>query len=188
MARNKSKIAVIVGSTRKESINRKLAQALAKLGEDRFDFTFVEIGGLPLYNQDLEADLPPSVTRMKAQVEAADGILIVTPEHNRSIPAALKNVIDWVTRPYGTGKWQGKVAGIVGTSAGQVGTAIAQAHLRSILVAQGIAVMGRPEIYFIYKDGVFDAEHNVTDPQAKKILEGFVEAFAKWISRVPPAG
>ena len=182
------KVTVINGSLRKDSINRKLALAIANLAAGKLEMKLLDISALPLYNQDFDADYPAAAQRVKDEIAAADAVLFVTPEHNRSIPAALKNVIDWVTRPYGTGKWQGKVAGIVGTSAGQVGTAIAQAHLRSILVAQGIAVMGRPEIYFIYKDGVFDAEHNVTDPQAKKILEGFVEAFAKWISRVPPAG
>jgi chromate reductase len=182
------KVTVINGSLRKESINRKLALAIANLAAGKLEMKLLDISGLPLYNQDFDADYPAVAQRVKDEIAAADAVLFVTPEHNRSIPAALKNVIDWVTRPYGTGKWQGKVAGIVGTSAGQVGTAIAQDHLRSILVAQGIAVMGRPEVYFIYKDGVFDAQHNVTDPQAKKILEGFVEAFAKWIDRVPPAG
>jgi chromate reductase len=181
------KVAVINGSLRKDSINKKLALAIAKLAAGKLDMKLVDLSDLPLYNQDFDADYPAAAQRVKDEIAAADAVLFVTPEHNRSIPAALKNVIDWVTRPYGTGKWQGKIAAIVGTSAGQVGTAIAQAHLRSILVAQGIAVMGRPEIYFIYKEGVFDADHTVTDPQAKKILEGFVEAFAKWIERLNPA-
>src|SRR5206468_9412468 len=114
----------------------------------------------------------------KDEIAAADAVLFVTPEHSRSIPAALKNVIDWVSRPYGTSKWPGKIGAIVGTSGGQVGTAIAQDHLRSILVAQGISLLGRPEVYFLYKDGVFDAEHTVTDPQARQILQGFIDAFA----------
>ena len=175
------KVAVINGSLRKDSINRKLALAIAKLAAGKLDLRLVDLADLPLYNQDLDADLPAAATRVKMEIKAADAVLFVTPEHNRSIPAALKNVIDWVGRPYGTSKWPGKIAGILGTSAGQVGTAIAQDHLRSILVAQGIAVMGRPEIYFIYKDGVFDADHNVTDPQAKKILQDFIDAFANWI-------
>lgn len=182
------KVAVINGSLRKDSINRKLALAIAKLAAGKLDLKLVDLSDLPLFNQDLEANYPVAAQRVKDEIAAADAVLFVTPEHNRSIPAALKNVIDWVTRPYGTGKWQGKIAAIVGTSAGQVGTAIAQDHLRSILVAQGIAVMGRPEIYFLYKEGVFDADHNVTDPQAKKILEGFVEAFAKWIAKLTHAG
>src|SRR6185312_4615036 len=144
----------------------------------------VDISDLPLFNQDLEANYPPAAQRVKDEIAAADAVLFVTPEHSRSIPAALKNVIDWVARPYGTSRWPGKPAGIVGTSAGQVGTAIAQDHLRSILLAQGLAVLGRPEVYFIYKDGVFDAEHNVTDPQAKQILQSYIDAFAGWVAKL----
>jgi chromate reductase len=187
MARNKSKIAVIVGSTRKESINRKLAQALAKLGEDRFDFTFVEIGGLPLYNQDLEADLPPSVTRMKAQVEAADGILIVTPEHNRSIPAALKNAIDWGARPWGKSSWPGKVAAVIGASPGAIGTAVAQSHLRHILGSiLGILVMGG-EHYVTFKPDLIAADSTVTDESTRTFLSDFVANLASLVDRHAPA-
>ena len=115
---------------------------------------------------------------------AADAVLFVTPEHSRSIPAAMKNVIDWVARPYGQSNWINKPAAIVGTSGGQVGTAIAQTHLRSIALTQGLILLPRPEVYFIYKEGVFDADHNVTDPQAKQVLQGFVEAFSGWIARL----
>lgn len=178
------RVAVINGSLRKDSINRKLALAIGKLAAGRLDLRLVDIADLPLYNQDLEADFPAAATRVKNEIEAADAVLFVTPEHSRSIPAALKNVIDWVARPYGTSNWIGKPGAIVGTSGGQVGTAIAQDHLRSVAVTQGIAVLPRPEVYFIYKDGVFDAEHTVTDPQAKKILEGFVDAFASWVAKL----
>src|SRR5690349_10404614 len=158
MAQNKPRIAIIVGSTRKESINRQLAKALAKLGEDRLDFTFVEIGDLPLYNQDLENDLPTPVARMKAQLEAADGVLIVTPEHNRSIPAALKNAIDWGTRPWGKSSWPGKVAAVIGTSPGAIGTAVAQSHLRNVLGSiLGLLVMGG-EHYVTFKPELIAAD------------------------------
>jgi len=177
------KIAVVVGSLRKESINRKLALAIAKLAAGKLDLKLVDLSDLPLFNQDLEADYPAAAQRVKAEIAGADAVLFVTPEHNRSIPAALKNVIDWVSRPYGTSKWAGKPGAIVGTSGGAVGTAVAQEHLRSILVAQGIALLGRPEVYFVYKDGVFDAEHTVTDPAAKKILDGFIDAFAGWVAK-----
>lgn len=177
------KVAVVNGSLRKDSINKKLALALAKLAAGRLDLRLVDISDLPLYNQDLEANFPAAVQRVKNEIAAADAVLFVTPEHNRSIPAALKNVIDWGGRPYGQGVWDGKPAAIVGTSVGQVGTAIAQDHLRSILVAQGISLLGRPEVYFIYKDGVIDASHNVTDPQAKQILQGFLDAFAGWVGQ-----
>ena len=183
------KVAVIVGSLRKDSINKKLAQAVAKLAATgpnggKLDLKLVDISEVPLFNQDLEANYPATAQRVKGEIEAADAVLFVTPEHSRSIPAALKNIIDWVARPYGTSKWPGKPGAILGTSGGQVGTAIAQDHLRSILVAQGIALLGRPEVYFLYKEGVFDAEHNVTDPQAKQILQGFIDAFAGWVAKL----
>lgn len=175
------KVAVVNGSLRKDSINKKLALAIAKLAAGKLDLKLVDISDLPLYNQDLEANFPAAATRVKNEIQGADAVLFVTPEHSRSIPAALKNVIDWVARPYGTSNWPGKPGAIVGTSGGQVGTAMAQDHLKSVLVGQGIALLGRPEIYFIYKDGVFDADHNVTDPNAKQLLEGFVAAFTRWI-------
>ena len=178
------KIAVVNGSLRKDSINKKLALAIAKLAAGKLDLKLVDISDLPLFNQDLEANYPPAAQRVKDEIAAADAVLFVTPEHSRSIPAALKNVIDWVARPYGTSRWPGKPAGIVGTSGGQVGTAIAQDHLRSILLGQGLAVLGRPEVYFIYKDGVFDAEHTVTDPAAKQILQGYIDAFAGWVAKL----
>jgi chromate reductase len=178
------KVAVINGSLRKESINKKLALAIANLAEGELDLKLVDLSDLPLFNQDLEADFPAAAKRVKDEVAAADAVLFVTPEHSRSIPAAMKNVIDWVARPYGQSNWINKPAAIVGTSAGQIGTAIAQTHLRSITLTQGVIVMPRPEIYFIYKEGVFDADHNVTDPQAKQVLQGFVEAFSGWVAKL----
>ncbi|HVV78844.1 MAG TPA: NADPH-dependent FMN reductase [Pseudolabrys sp.] len=183
MAQNKPRIAIIVGSTRRESINRQLAKALAKLGEDRLDFTFVEIGDLPLYNQDLENDLPAPVARMKAQLEAADGVLIVTPEHNRSIPAALKNAIDWGTRPWGKSSWPGKVAAVIGTSPGAIGTAVAQSHLRNVLGSiLGLLVMGG-EHYVTFKPELIAADGVVTDANTNKFLSGFIAQFASLVSR-----
>src|SRR5580704_9014623 len=133
----KFKIAVIVGSNRRESLNRALAQALAKLGAEQFTFNFVQIDDLPLYNQDHEAELPKNVARFKSEIAAADGLLLVTPEHNRSIPAVLKNAVDWGARPWGKNSWNGKPAAITGTSPGAIGTAIAQQHLRHILGVLG---------------------------------------------------
>ncbi len=184
--KGKNRIAVIVGSTRRESINRQLAKALAKLGEDKLDVTFVEIGDLPLYNQDLEADLPPSVSRRKAQLEAPDGILIVTPEHSRSIPAALKNAIDWAVRPWGKSSWPGKAAAVIGATPGAIGTSIAQLHLRQILGAQGVLVMGG-EAYITFKPDLIAADHTVTDASTRKFLSDFVASFASLVSRLAPA-
>jgi chromate reductase len=189
MAQNKPRIAIIVGSTRRDSINRQLAKALAKLGGDRLDFTFVEIGDLPLYNQDLENDLPAPVARMKAQLEAADGVLIVTPEHNRSIPAALKNAIDWGTRPWGKSSWPGKIAAVIGTSPGAIGTAVAQSHLRNVLGSiLGLLVMGG-EHYVTFKPELIAADGAVADASTQKFLSDFIAQFASLVSRhaVPQA-
>jgi chromate reductase len=184
--KGKSRIAVIVGSTRRDSINRQLANALARLGEGRLDFTFVEIADLPLYNQDLEADLPASVSRMKAQLEAADGILIVTPEHNRSIPAALKNAIDWAARPWGKSSWPGKVAAVTGATPGAIGTSIAQLHLRQILGALGVLVMGG-EAYITFKPDLIAADNTVADDSTRKFLSDFVTNFASLVARLTTA-
>src|SRR5262245_39244798 len=125
----KVKVAVIVGSNRRDSINRKLAQALAKLGEGRLAFHFVPTEDLPLDNQDIEGDLPPSVVPFKSELAAADAVLFVTPEHNRSLPAVLKNAIDWGARPYGQNSWRGKPAAVTGTWPWAIGTAIARSQL-----------------------------------------------------------
>jgi chromate reductase len=144
----KVKVAVVVGSNRRDSINRKLAQALAGLAEGRLAFHFVSIEDLPLYNQDLEGELPQSVVRFKSEIAAADAVLFVTPEHNRSIPAVLKNAIDWGARPYGQNSWSGKPAAITGTSPGALGTAVAQLHLRQVLgtpaAITGMSWAGKP--------------------------------------------
>lgn len=177
------KVAVINGSLRKDSINKKLALAIAKLAAGKLDLKLVDISDLPLYNQDLEANFPANVQRVKNEIAASDAVLFVTPEHNRSISAALKNVIDWGGRPYGQGVWDGTTGAVVGSTPGAIGTAIAQDHLKSILVNQGVALLGRPEVYFTHKDGVFDANNDVADPQAKQLLQGFVDAFANWVGR-----
>ena len=128
-----------------------------------------------------------AIDNVKAEIAAADAVLFVTPEHSRSIPAALKNVIDWVARPYGKSNWPDKPGAVVGTSVGPIGTAVAQEHLRAVALSQGIALLGRPEVYFQYKDGVIDADHTVTDPQAKQILLGFIDAFAGWVGKLGAA-
>ena len=119
-------VAIIVGSIRKESINLKLAKALVKLAPNDFDCDFIRIDDLPVYNQDLDQSPPEAVSRTKSQIAAAKALLFVTPEHNRSLPTALKNVLDWVSRPYGKNLWAGKPAGIAGASIGAIGTAVAQ--------------------------------------------------------------
>ena len=179
----KVKIAVVVGSNRRESINAKLAHALARLGSEQAEFNFVSIGELPLYNQDLEGELPPSVVRFKAEIAAADGLLFVTPEHNRSIPAVLKNAIDWGARPYGRNSWNGKPAAITGTSPGALGAALAQVHLRQILGALGALVIGG-EAYISLKPGVVDANGTITDENTRGFLKAFVDQFAGFVVRL----
>lgn len=174
----KLKLAIIVGSNRRESINRKLAQALAKLGEGAFDASFVQIDDLPMFNQDLEPNRPESTLRLKREIEAADAILIVTPEHNRSIPAVLKNAIDWASRPYGKNSWAGKTVAVTGTSSGGVGTAVSQNELRMILTNLAGVVVGG-QVFITFKDDLIDAQHNITNEATRGFLQGFVDNFAK---------
>ncbi len=179
----KPHLAVVVGSNRRESINRKLALALAKLGADKFDANFVRIDHLPMFNQDLEGSLPPEVVRYKNELAQADGILIVTPEHNRSIPTVLKNALDWGARPYGQNSWAGKPAFITGTSPGAIGSAIVQQHLRSVMVSLGTILQGG-EAYVTFKPNLIDDQGNIADESTQKFLQGFVDRFATLVERL----
>ena len=170
-------VAIIVGSNRRESINRKLALALAKLAEGKLAGHIVQIDDLPMYNQDLDNALPASVHRFKSEIERADAVLFVTPEHNRSIPAVLKNAIDWGTRPYGRNSWTSKIAAITGTSPGGAGTAVAQQHLRQILGNQGVLVMGG-EAYINFKRDLISESHQITDENSRQFLQAFADRFA----------
>ena len=142
-------VAIVVGSNRRQSINRQLAGALAKLGDGKMTARIVQIDDLPLYNQDFEDPLPASVSRFKDEIARADGVLFVTPEHNRSIPAVLKNAIDWGSRPYGKNVWTGKPAAITGTSPGAIASAIAQQHLRQVLGQPGHDRVGRRGLHHL---------------------------------------
>jgi chromate reductase, NAD(P)H dehydrogenase (quinone) len=173
----KFKLGVIVGSNRRDSINRKLAQALIKLGANEFDANIIRIDDLPLYNQDLEAALPEEVVRFKSHIAESDAVLFVTPEHNRSIPAVLKSAIDWGARPWGKNSWTGKAAAITGTSPGAIGTAIAQQHLRSILGVLGVLVMGG-EAYVTFKPELIDADGNIADKSTHAFLKAFLDQLA----------
>lgn len=182
----KPQIAVIVGSNRRESINRKLAQALIKLGAGKFEAKIVRIDDLPIYNQDNEGNLPPEVVRFKDEIKKADGVLIVTPEHNRSAPTVLKNAIDWGARPYGTSVWPDKPGFITGTSPGAIGTALVQANLRTVMLGLGMTLLGG-ESYVQSKPNLVDDQGNVTDESTKKFLQGFIDRFAALVQRVSPA-
>jgi chromate reductase, NAD(P)H dehydrogenase (quinone) len=180
----KFKVAVVVGSNRRESINRKLAGALARLGEAKLSFTFVRIDDLPLYNQDLEAALPESVVRFKSEIAATDALLFVTPEHNRGIPAVLKNAIDWGGRPYGQNSWAGKPAAITGTSPGTIGTAFAQQQLRHSLGSfLGVLVMPG-EAYITFKPGLVDDDGNIAEDSTRAFLQAFVDQFVALVAQV----
>jgi chromate reductase len=160
-------IAVIIGSLRRESFNRALAEALVRLPEgEGHDFTFAEIGDLPLYNQDHDGDQGEAVRRLKAQVRAADGIVFVTPEYNRSIPGVLKNAIDHGSRPFGDSAWQGKPAGILGVSPGQTGTAMAQQHLRNVLAGVDVRVLALPEVFLQHREGMFGEDGALVERSA----------------------
>jgi len=180
------RIAVIVGSNRRDSINRKLAAALVRLGAGKFEATFARIDDLPMYNQDNESALPPEVVRFKNDIAQADGVLIVTPEHDRSIPAVLKNAIDWEARPWGKSSCSGKPAFITGTSPGAIGSALAQQHLRSVMTGLGMILLGG-EAYVTFKPDLIDEHGNIGDESTKKFLVDFVDRFADLVSRLAPA-
>jgi chromate reductase, NAD(P)H dehydrogenase (quinone) len=180
------RIAVIVGSNRRESINRKLAEALVRLGAGKFDANFARIDDLPMFNQDHEGNLPPAVVRFKNELAHADGVLIVTPEHDRSIPAVLKNAIDWGARPWGKNSWSGKPAFITGTSPGAIGSALAQQHLRSVMTGLGMILLGG-EAYVTFKPDLIDDHGAIADDSSKKFLADFVDRFAVLVARLAPA-
>ena len=182
----KYKLGLIVGSNRRQSINRQLAQALGRLGGDRFEPTLIRIDDLPMYNQDLETALPQSVAHFKREIESSDVLLFVTPEHSRSIPALLKNAIDWGSRPWGKNSWTGKLAAVTGTSPGAIATAVAQQHLRAILGNIGMVVMGG-EAYISFKPGLVDQDNNIADESVSTFLKAFVDQLAELAGRLTPA-
>ena len=177
------KVAVLVGSIRPNSSNLQFAKALEKLALGRLQFDFIDLGALPFYDETLWDNPPAAVLDMKQRITAADAVLFVTPEYNRSIPGVLKNAIDWPSRPFGQSVWEGKPAAIVGATAGQSGTAQAQAHLRSILVILGVILMGRPEVYQTLRPDLIDEDHLITDERTRLFLQKWVDSFVAWIAR-----
>lgn len=177
-------VAVIVGSLSKGSINRKFAEAIGRLARGKLDFRFVEIADLPLYDYELEADLPAPVKRFKAEIEAADAVLFVTPEYLRSIPAALKNALEWGARPWGQISFAGKPGAIIGTTPGAIGTAVAQSQLRSVATVLDVALLVQPEIYFQWKPDTLDQNGEFSDEAARKLIHGWIGRFSTWIARL----
>jgi chromate reductase, NAD(P)H dehydrogenase (quinone) len=172
---DKTNIAVIVGSNRKKSINRQLAEALVALIGDRAETSFIQIDDLPMYNPDLEPNRPESVNRFTQEVKAADAVLIVMPEYNRSVPAVLKNAIDWGSKPMSDNVWSSKVTAITGTSPGAIGTAVGQQHLRQILGILGSLVMGG-EAYITYKPDLID-NIQITNNDTRSFLQDYINKF-----------
>jgi chromate reductase len=177
-------VAVLVGSLREGSINRQLAKGIARLAEDKFVFRFVEIGDLPLYNDDLWRNPPEPVMRMKREIESSDAVLFVTPEYNRSFSPALKNAIDWGTRPWGQNSWAGKPAAVIGATPGSTGTATAQNALRGIVAVVDMIPMAQPELYFTYKPEFFGPDADVKDSAVRDLLRQWVERFSSWVDRL----
>ena len=177
---NAYQIAVVVGSLRRESHNRKLANALALLAPPGFSFRQVRIDDLPAYNQDDDANQAECVVRLKKDITSSQGLLFVTPEYNRSIPGVLKNAIDHASRPYGRNAWAGKPAGVIGVSTGAIGTALAQQHLRNVLAYLDVPVLGQPEAFIQAKEGLFDASGQI-GAGSKAFLQKWMDAFVGFI-------
>ena len=180
------KIAVFVGSLRKEAYSRKMARALIDLAPESLELEIIEIGGLPLYNQDFDDEGKPldAWTAFRERVRPFDGVLFVTPEHNRSVPAALKNAIDVASRPYGKGVWAGKPGAVVSVSPGAMGAFGANHHLRQSLVFLDVPAMPQPEAYIGGAAQLFDADGRITNDKTRGLLVKFMEAFAAWVAKI----
>ena len=175
-------VAVVVGSLRVDSINRKVAQALAELAPAGLKLSIVEIGSLPMYNPDADDTPLAEWSAFRERIATADAVLFVTPEYNRSVPAALKNAIDVGSRPYGKSAWSGKPGAIVSTSPGGMGAFGANHHLRQSLVFLNVPTMAQPEAYIGGADKLFDATGKLVNDGTRKFLRDFMEAYASWVA------
>ncbi|WP_374676213.1 NADPH-dependent FMN reductase [Ideonella sp.] len=180
------KIAVLVGSLRAESINRQLARAVQALAPDDWDFDPLPLHELPLYNQDQDGAPPEPCVQLKRRIEAADALLFVTPEYNRSMPGVLKNAIDIASRPYGKNSFAGKPAGVLGASIGAMGTSMAQQHLRNVLSYLDVPVLRQPEAYIHFRDGLVDAQGRITDDGTRAFLTKWVQAYVAFATGGSP--
>lgn len=179
------KVGVLIGSLAKESINRRLALALSKLAPAaNLELQEIPIRELPLYSYDYDADFPPIARTLKQSIAAVDAILFVTPEYNRSIPGALKNAIDWASRPWGTNSFARKPTGVIGTSPGSIGTAVAQQHLRSVLCFCNSPLMNTVEAYIQFKPELINADSEVTDASTEEFLRNYLREFHLFVTRV----
>jgi len=174
----------IVGSLRRASYNRGLMRAAEELLPEGAALTVADISGLPLFSEDLEADAPAAALALKRQVREADAILIATPEYNYSIPGALKNAIDWASRPYGDNSFDGKPAAIMGASVGMLGTARAQYHLRQVFVFLNMHPLNQPEIMVPFAQQNFDAEGNLTNEKTREMISQMLQSLVEWSKRL----
>ncbi|HEV2550827.1 MAG TPA: NAD(P)H-dependent oxidoreductase [Stellaceae bacterium] len=174
-------VAVIVGSLRKDSLNRKVANALIEVAPSALKLRIIEIGQLPIYNQDGDENPPAAWTQFRERIRAADAVLFVTPEHNRSVPAALKNAIDVGSRPYGKSAWSGKPGAVVSASPGSIGGFGANHHLRQSLVFLNVPAMPQPEAYLGGADKLFDVNGKLVNSGTRKFLQEFLDAFGQWV-------
>ncbi|CAG2126803.1 Quinone reductase [Cupriavidus yeoncheonensis] len=180
---NPRDVAVLVGSLRKESFNRKLAKALIALAPQSLKPEIVEIGNLQLYNQDLDASPPPEWTAFRDRIRRADAVLFITPEYNRSVPAPMKNAIDVGSRPYGSSAWDGKPGGVISVSPGAIGGFGANHHLRQSLVFLNVPVLQQPEAYIGGADKLFDEQGGLANESVSGFLGKYLTAYAAWIER-----
>ncbi|MDT0164137.1 NADPH-dependent FMN reductase [Actinotalea sp. AC32] len=178
------RIGYLVGSLSSTSINRTLSKALIRLAPDTLEFTEIPIGDLPLYSPDFDGDYPAEGRALKEAIEASDGILIVSPEYNRSIPGALKNAIDWGSRPWGQNSFARKPTGIIGASVGQIGTAVMQASMRSVLSFLDAPQLNSPEAYIHFDGDVFGDDGEVRDESTAGFLRHYMEEYCAFVERV----
>ena len=179
-------VAILVGSLRKDSLNRKVAKVLIAIAPASLTLEIVEIADLPLFNQDIEADPPPAVRTFRQRVAAADAVLFVTPEYNRSVPGVLKNAIDVGSRPYGKSAWDGKPGAVISVSPGAIGAFGANHHLRQSLVFLNVPVMPQPEAYIGNAASLFDDKGTLINDSTRDFLQKFLQAFTQWIDHNAP--
>lgn len=175
-------IALFIGSLRKDSYNRKIAQALIKMAPADFSFNEMPVGKLPLYNQDDDKNQCEDVNKMKQDILSSNGVLFVTAEYNRSVPGVLKNAIDHASRPYGQNSFAKKPAGVIGVSPGSAGTAMAQQHLRNILAYLDMATMGQPEAFVHATEDMF-GENGKLSERSQKFLQNYMDKFVAWVKK-----
>lgn len=176
------KVAILIGSLRKESYSRKLGHALASLAPQDFKLDFIEIGDLPLYNEDLETDTPPVTwTHFRKELHSADAVIFITPEYNRSIPAVLKNAIDVGSRPYGKSIWNGKPGAVISISQGAIGGFGANHQLRQALVFNNVLTMQQPEAYIGQIQNLLTKDGQPSDDSSKAFFKTIMDAFDNWV-------